>query len=153
MKILVLVDSHHQGNTMKIAEAMAEAAPLTVVRAEEAAGLDFADYDIIGFGGGIYFGKHGASVTEAAGLIHDRPVFVFSTSGTGTEKNNESLVSVLKNNGAEVLGSFACKGLDKFFIFKLAGGINKGRPNEGDLENGKKFILEVIEKYNKKERK
>ncbi len=153
MKILVVVDSHHQGNTMKVAEAMAEAVPMTVVRAEETPQLNFGDYDLIGLGGGIYYGKHGAAISETANTIHDRPVFVFSTSGTGAEKYNEPLVSALKKNGIDVLGSFACKGLDKFFIFKLAGGINKGHPDERDLENGKRFILDIIEKYNKKEEK
>ena len=153
MKILAVVDSSHQGNTMKLAETMAQAAPLTVVKADEAAGLDFADYDIVGLGGGIYFGKHGDAVAGMADKLKGRPVFVFSTSGTGEEKNNGPLLSALKNNGAKVLGSFACKGLDKFFIFKLFGGINKGRPDGQDLENGKKFILDIMEKYNKKERK
>ena len=36
---------------------------------------------------------------------------------------------------------------DKYFIFKLVGGINKGHPDEQDLKNAQKFILDIMKKY------
>ena len=71
-----------------------------------------------------------------------------STSGSKNyDKYNKSLIKLLESKNKTVLGSFGCKGLDKFFIFGLFGGINKGRPNEADLDAAQQFIIELIEKY------
>lgn len=150
MKILAVVESPHQGNTLKIAWAMAEIAPITITDIENLPEYNLHDYDIVGFGSGIYFGRHDKKLMELVGKFCDKKAysFVFSTSGSGSfEKNNKPLVDLLKSKNKVVLGSFGCKAFDKFGPFKLVGGINKGHPDVKDLENAQNFIKEIIEKY------
>ena len=150
MKILAVVESSHQGNTMKIARAMAEVAPMDITSVEDAPKYNFNDSDIVGFGSGIYYGKHDKSIMEFVEKVCDKEAytFVFSTSGSsGFLKNNKPLVDLLKSKNKVVLGSFGCKGLDKFFVFKLLGGISKGHPDKKDCSEAQKFILNVIKNY------
>ena len=135
---------------MKIAEAMAEAAPITIVDVDDAERYNVRNYDIIGYGSGIYAGKFGKKILNHVdnNTADLKNVFLFSTSGTGKEKYNESLVDYLNQSGKNVLGSFACKGLCKWFIFALVGGIAKGHPNMEDFESAQVFIEQIIEKYN-----
>lgn len=151
MKILVIINSTHRQNTMKIAEVMAEAAPLTIVDVADAEHYNVGDYDIVGYGSGIYAGKFGKKIINHINknLEDLKNVFVFSTSGTGKERYNESLVAYLNEQCKNVLGSFACKGLCKWFIFTLVGGIAKGHPDMNDFDEAQTFIEQVIEKYNK----
>lgn len=150
MKILLIIKSSHQQNTLKIAEAMSEVAPLTVTELENAKNYNFNEYDVVGFGSGIYFGKHDKELLEFVKTLCDKPAysFVISTSGTDNyQKYNKTLVNLLESKNKTVLGSFGCKGLDKFFVFKLFGGINKNHPNEADFDAAQQFIIEVMEKY------
>lgn len=150
MKILLIIKSTHQQNTLKIAEAMSEVAPLTVVELENAKNYNFKEYDIVGFGSGIYYGKHDKELIEFVKTLCDKPAysFVISTSGTNNyQKYNKALVTLLESKNKTVLGSFGCKGLDKFFVFKLFGGLNKDHPNEADFDAAQQFIIEVMEKY------
>lgn len=150
MKVLIIVKSKHNDNTMKVAEAMSEVAPVTVTDLENVSGYKLNEYDIVGFGSGIYFGKHDKSLLKFVNSLCDKKkyAFVFSTSGSKNfEKNNKTLINLLERKNKVVLGSFGCLGLDKFFIFALFGGINKDRPNIDDFEAAQRFILEVIKKY------
>ena len=150
MKILLIVKSTHQQNTLKIAEAMSDVAPLTVVELENARNYRLSDYDIVGFGSGIYYGKHDKELIKFVQTLSDNPAysFVISTSGSSKfAKFNKTLVELLKSKNKTVLGAFGCKGLDKFFIFKLFGGLNKGHPNEADYDCAQQFIVEIIEKF------
>lgn len=150
MKILAVVESPHQGNTLKVAKAMAEAAPMEITDTEHLHEYNLHNFEIVGFGSGIYFGRHDKKIMELADKFCDEKAytFVFSTSGSSTfEKNNKPLVDLLKSKNKVVLGSFGCKAFDKFGPFKLVGGINKGHPNEKDLENAREFIKDVIKKY------
>ena len=150
MKVLLVVKSSHQQNTLKIAEAMSEVAPLTVVELENAKNYNFKEYDIVGFGSGIYFGKHDNELIKFVESLCDKPAysFVISTSGTNNYlKYSKKLVNLLESKNKTVLGTFGCKGLDKFFIFKLFGGINKDHPNEDDFDAAQQFIIEIIEKF------
>lgn len=150
MRILVFINSEHRQNTMKIAEAMAEAAPVTIVDIADADKYNVRDYDIVGFGSGIYAGKFSKRIINLIdkNLEDLNNVFLFSTSGTGKIKYNENLVSYLNANCKNVLGSFTCKGLCKWFIFALVGGIAKGHPDTDDFDAAQEFINQVIEKYN-----
>ena len=135
---------------MKIAEAMAEVASINVIGVDEANRYSVGDYDIIGYGSGIYAGKFGKKIIKHIenNLKDLKNVFIFSTSGTGNEKYNEKLVAYLNENCKNVLGSFACKGFCKWFIFALFGGIAKGHPDNEDFEAAKAFIGNVMGKYN-----
>ncbi len=150
MKILAVVESPHQGNTLKVAKAMAEVAPMDITNTEHLPQYNLHDYNIVGFGSGIYFGKHDKKLMELAGKFCDERAytFVFSTSGaSGFLKNNQPLVDLLKSKNKVVLGSFGCKAFDKFGPFKLVGGINKGHPDANDFRESQKFILNVIKNY------
>lgn len=150
MKILLIIKSTHQQNTLKVAEAMSEVAPLTVVELENAKNYNLSEYDIVGFGSGIYYGKHDKELIKFVEGLTDTPTysFVISTSGTNNyKKYSKTLVSLLESKNKTVLGAFGCKGLDKFFIFKLFGGLNKDNPNEADFDAAQQFIIEIIEKY------
>lgn len=152
MKILAVVESKHQGNTRKVAEAMKDAAPITVTDVENAGKHDLSGYDIVGFGSGIYYGKFDKDLTAFVENLCDKKAytFIFSTSGTGDfEKNNKPLADLLEKKNKVVLGSFGCKGHDKFLLFRIIGGLNKGRPNAEDLKKAQKFILDIITKYEK----
>lgn len=134
-----------------IAEAMSEVAPVTVADLDDAKYYKLSEYDIVGFGSGIYYGMHDKEllkfVENSLNLISY--TFVFSTSGSKNyDKNNSALINLLKSNNKTVLGSFGCPGLDKFFLFKILGGINKGRPNCDDYDSAQNFIVNVLKQYN-----
>lgn len=156
MKILIIVKSKHNDNTMKIAEAMSEVAPATVIDLDYAKFYKLSEYDIVGFGSGIYYGKHAKELFEYIKPLCDKEkyCFVFSTSGSKNyEKNNRKLVKLLESKNKVVLGTFGCPGLDKFFIFRLFGGLNKTRPNIDDFDAAQSFITEIIQKYEQIENK
>lgn len=150
MKILIIVKSKHNENTLKIAEALSEVAPVTVTSLDNAKFYKLNEYDIVGLGSGIYFGKHDKELFEFVEPLSDKIkyCFVFSTSGSKNfDKNNSALVKLLESKNKIVLGSFGCLGLDKFFIFNLFGGLNKDRPNMDDFDAAQNFIVDVIKKY------
>ena len=66
MKILIVYMSYHHMNTEKIARAMAEVTGATLSKADEVDPGDLAGYDLIGFGSGIYGGKHHTSILALA---------------------------------------------------------------------------------------
>ncbi len=150
MKLLAIVCSKHLGNTMQIAEAMAEVAPLTITDFENAKNYKLSEYDAVGFGGSIYAGSHDKELIKFISKLENVPPysFVFSTSATGNyKKQNGRLIKLLEEKGSTVLGSFGCRALCKFFIFALAGGVNKGRPNTDDFDAAQAFIGQVMQKY------
>lgn len=150
MKILILVKSKHNDNTLKIAEAMSEVAPVTVVNLHDVNHYKLNEYDVVGYGSGIYYGKHDKELIKfVEGLDNEKSyTFVFSTSGSKTfDKNNAALVKLLERKNKVVLGTFGCLGLDKFFIFALGGGINKGKPDMDDFDAAQQFICGIVEKY------
>ncbi len=150
MKILIIVNSSHRQNTRQIAEAMAEVAPAVIADIENIGEYNTDDYDLIGFCSGIYAGKFGSDIVKFAKNMSDKQqdAFVFSTSGTGKpEKYNADFVKVIESKNKRVLGSSGCKGLCKWFIFALVGGIAKGHPDMDDFEAAQQFITEVMQKH------
>ena len=139
MKILIIVKS--KGNTMQIAEAMADVSPATITSLEDVKNYNLEEYDIVGLGSGVFLGKHYKDLIKFAGTVNNKYCFVFSTSGyNDLNKVNNSLIKLLVDSGKTVLGSFACRGV---FLGK-----NKGHPDTEDFDNAQKFIYEVIDYYN-----
>jgi len=147
MKTLIVCQSVHHGNTMKVANAMAELLSAELRKPGEVTAGDFADYELIGFGSGIYNQKHHASLFKLLGSLEspgNRKCFVFSTASICYLKMHEPLRSALIAKGFEVVDEFICRGfMDYDFTKYLFGGINKGRPNSKDLDKARAFALNL----------
>ncbi|HEY5561997.1 MAG TPA: flavodoxin family protein [Clostridiaceae bacterium] len=149
MKTLIIYASIHHGNTEKVGKAMAECLSADLKKANEVNTNILNDYDLIGFGSGIYGGKFHNNILEMFNKLPNLPnkkAFIFSTSGQGKTEYNNPIEQKLKEKGLKIVGSFGCKGFDTFGPLKLFGGIGKGRPNEEDLQKAKAFAENLIEK-------
>lgn len=146
MKTLIIYDSFHHGNTKKVAEAMADVLQAKLLRYDKVDAYNIIDYDLVGFGSGIYHGKPQNEFIEFIKNLPDiknRKAFVFTTSGNGKEEYNKELKETVSAGGFEIVGSFSCKGFDTWGPLKIIGGKNKGRPTNEDLENAKMFAASL----------
>lgn len=142
MKTLLIYKSIHHGNTEKIAKVMANTLESELLDLKDANTDLIEEYDLIGFGSGIYHNKpHKELIKFIDNLdtVKSKKAFVFTTSGRGIIGYNDLLKKKLSQKGFEIIGDFSCKGFDTWGPFKLFGGLNKGKPDEKDLKNVKKF--------------
>jgi flavodoxin len=144
--VLIYVSTYH-GNTTKIAQEIATGLNAELVNLSETDILDLADYELIGFGSGIYWGKHDRKLLDlVSGLlqVNGKKTFIFSTSGlTAGRVFNRRLRQNVLERGFNIIGEFSCKGFDTAWPLKLIGGMNKGRPNERDLEAAASFAKDL----------
>ncbi len=152
MESLIICKSEHHENTQKIAESMADILNAEAVEPKNVDMEDVQKYDLIGFGSGIYFGKHHKrllKLVDELPEINDKKAFVFATSGMGRfpifHEFNKALKEKLVDKGFDVVDTFSCRGWDTNGIVGIFGGLNKGRPNQNDIENAKEFIKNLIE--------
>ncbi len=66
---------------------------------------------------------------------------------------HDEFEQLLVNRGFVVVGNFSCLGWITTGLFKLLGGMNKGRPNEDDLTEARMFALGLKETYTTLERR
>ena len=141
MKTLIVYTSVHHQNTEKVAKVMAEALEAELVPVANAKPESLTTCDLIGFGSGIYFGKHHKTLlrfVETLPPVTQKRVFVFSTSGDG-KVHHAALKDKLVNKGFVIVDEFCCRGWDTVGPLKLFGGINKGKPDENDLAAARAF--------------
>jgi flavodoxin len=148
MKTLIIYKSIHHQNTEKIAQIIAKILNADLSKPEKTKEKDLKDYDLIGFGSGIYAWKHHQSILNLVNNLNNKKknnkknkkAFIFSTSGSGNTKiNHQVLRKKLKEKGFKIKAEFNCKGWDTFGPLKLIGGINKQRPNKKDLDKARQF--------------
>jgi flavodoxin len=141
MKTLIVYTSVHHQNTEKVAKVMIEELDADYIHTEHAKPETLAAYDLIGFGSGIYFGKHHKTLfqfVETLPTMTQKRAFVFSTCGDG-KMHHTALKEKLVNHGFTIVDEFCCRGWDTVGPLKLFGGINKGRPDEKDLAAARAF--------------
>lgn len=150
METLIICKSEHQGNTQKIAESMAEVMNAETVDPTEVDEEQVIEADLVGFGSGIYMGKHHEDILDLVEELPDtdgKKAFIFSTSGMGKfpifHKFDGKLKEKLNNKEFEILDTFSCRGLNTHGFFGILGGINKGRPNQEDIEDSKEFARKL----------
>lgn len=152
MKILMIIESKHLGNTRKVVDAMNEVVSMTITDTVGASKVNLVDYDLLGFASGIYMGRHDSRLIKFANNLSydERPCFVVSTSG-GKDyvENNKALIDILEHKNKKVLGVYSCLGLDKFFILRLMGGVNKGHPDEDELKQAQSFLTDLVKNLDK----
>ncbi|BDZ67054.1 flavodoxin family protein [Methanobacterium ferruginis] len=146
MKSLLVLYSYHHHNTEKIAKVLAEVLDAEIKWPQEINHEELQDYDLIGFGSGIYSAKHHESLLELADeltKVNNKKAFLFSTAGiTGkskASKDHAALREKLMSKGYTIVDEFQCKGFNTNSFLKLFGGMNKGRPNVRDLKHAEEF--------------
>lgn len=142
MKTLIIYASVHHQNTREVATVMAEELGAELATVSMAQSASLREYDLIGFGSGIYFGKHHKSLlgfVEGLPAVDGKPAFIFSTSGLGGTGMHAALRELMIDRGFSIAGEFSCKGWDTWGPWKLVGGLNKGRPDDRDLEAARVF--------------
>jgi flavodoxin len=147
---LILCSSRHHGNTQTVAERISGVLDAVIADPVEAMAPTIGDYQLIGVGSGVYYGRFHKSMRR---WLHSLPkdigvgreAFVFSTSGLPFLSHwyHRSAVSVLRRKGFDVIGEFSCSGHDSFGPLWLFGGINRRHPNERDLERAEGFTREL----------
>ncbi|MFD0417956.1 flavodoxin family protein [Streptomyces sp. NPDC127108] len=144
MKAVIVCASVSHGNTRRVADSMAQVLGAKVVSPEEADPAELAGADLVGFGSGVFYSRLHPHLTE---FVKALPAgrgraFVFATSGLPelpVAPFTRPLVKVLEGKGYEVDGSFSCRAFDTWAPFKIVGGINKQRPDAGDVEAARAF--------------
>jgi len=153
LKALIICYSYHHNNTQKVASVIADVLGAEVQSPLEVTPTDVVAYDLVGFGSGIYFSKHHKTLRKLADQLppaNNKPAFIFSTSGVEGqgEKLHGSLRKKLQAKGYQILGEFNCPGYDTTIVAKLFGNQQKGRPNEEDLLQARKFAENIKRTYN-----
>lgn len=146
IKSLLVVFSYHHNNTKKIANVLAKVLDAQIKKPQEIKPEEVKEYDLIGFGSGIYSAKHHISLFELADKLPQtisKKAFLFSTAALTSEKkvikDHSKLREKLQSKGFMILDDFQCKGFNTNSFMKYLGGMNKGRPNVEDLQHAKEF--------------
>ena len=149
MKTLIVCVSKSHGNTRRVADRIAEVLDAEVVSPESTDPETLLGYDLVGFGSGIYYMTVDARLRN---LIRRLPAvdhlraFTFCTSGARKVPlldYNTPVRKHLESKGFEVIGSFSCRGFDTVGPFGFIGGINRGRPNDHDLDRAAAFAARL----------
>lgn len=148
MKSLIVVYSYHHNNTEKIATVFAKILEAKIITPKEANPEEIQNYDLVGFGSGIYGEKLYKSVLNLADIlpqVTNKKAFIFSTSGIAEKKNNHKIIrEILQSKGYIIVDEFNCKGFNTNSFLKYFGGMNKGRPNAKDLKNAEEFAQNLL---------
>lgn len=157
-KTLIICQSIHHGNTMKVAETIAKELNAEVKKPSEITAEEVGKYDLVGFGSGIYDDKHHLSLLALAEKLpnnHGKKAFIFSTSGIPVSvfgnkfmenympKAHSALKNILVSKEYEILDEIIFPGFNTNVFLKYLGGVNKGRPNENDLNKDKEFANKI----------
>ena len=146
MKSLLVVISIHHNSTGKIANVFAKVLDAQIKKPQEINPEELQEYDLIGFGSGIYDAKHHKALHNLADKlpqVSNKKAFIFSTSGVTWKskvvKDHSKLREKLQSKGYTIVGDFNCKGFNTNSFLKYFGGMNKGKPNAEDLKNAEEF--------------
>lgn len=152
MKSLLVCVSVSNGSTRRVADRIAEVLGAEVLEPEAVDVETLGDYDLVGFGSGIYFMAVHPRLWKLIRRLpcgDGIPAFTFFTSG-GRELPllgyRRAIHRQLTSKGYDVLDSFSCRGLDTVGPLRLVGGINKGRPNDADLDRAAAFATQLRER-------
>ena len=170
----ILITYHTQsGNTEKVAKAMQEALineEVTLIPVSEAKPDDFETWDIVFLGSGVYGGMIGKNLRQFMKRVVNLPEkFVLFTTHSSNEyethiKAFNKIRRSIQESNSQVIAEFDCLGENKsitperreLFLQNLAPEKQKealefmeklkGHPNADDLEDAKKFVIDLMNK-------
>jgi len=119
MKTLLILYSYHHKNTEKIAKVFAKVLDAQIKTPQQINPDELHEYNLIGFGSGIYGEKHHKTLLDLADKlpqVTNKKAFIFSTSAImGKEKvanDHSTLREKLQSKGYMIVDEFACKGFN-----------------------------------------
>ncbi|MHA2040632.1 MAG: flavodoxin family protein [Candidatus Thorarchaeota archaeon] len=152
MKSLLIVYSYHHNNTEKVAKVFARVLDAQIKTPDQIDPEGLQEYDLVGFGSGIYGEKHHKFVLDLADKLPqatDKIAFIFSTSAImgkdKVAKDHSTLREKLQSRGYVILDEFACRGFNTNSFMRFLGGMNKGRPNAEDLKDAEEFAQKLLQ--------
>jgi flavodoxin len=148
MKSLIILVSYHHNNTQKVAEVIAKVLDAQIKTPEQTTPNELQQCDLIGFGSGIYAGRHHRALrkfVDELPQVVNKKAFIFSTCSNikNSPKYHSLLREKLQSKGYTIIGEFNCAGFITWGPYKLTGGLKKGRPNADDLKHAEEFALEL----------
>jgi ferredoxin len=149
-KCIIICESIYNDNTLKIAKAMTQTLGCYCVSAEEALMLNFDEYQTIGLGSGIYFGKHHPKLFEVIEKLNSsqQDVFIFSTRGNPfLGKYHKHLKDALTKKNKKIIGEFSVRGYDETGPWVIIGGGHRGKPDEKDLKKAVRFAQKTMSQH------
>ena len=149
-KALIICASFHHNNTDHVAKAMGKELNAEIIKPNEFNFNTISEYDLIGFGSGIYHGKHHKSIFDLIEKIetqNNKHAFIFSTCTVPVKITHKEIKENLVKKGFKIIDEFYCKGFMDYSFTKYLGGLNKGRPNDHDLRKAIDFANKI--KYSK----
>jgi len=151
MRAVVVCVSVSHGNTAKVAGVVAQELGAEVAEPEAS---QLGGCDLLGVGSGIFAMAFHPRLRRFVEQLPPAPpgakAFVFWTSGSRqlpVWPYGRRMTAELQAKGYEVIGSFSCRGWDTWWPLRLIGGINKGRPNDADLDAARKFARGLREQF------
>jgi flavodoxin len=157
MKSLLVLFSYHHKNTEKIADVFTRVLGSQIKTPQQVNPEELQEYDLVGFGSGIYGEKHHESVLDLVDKlppVTTKKAFIFSTSAlTGEDKaakDHSMLREKLQSKGYVIVNEFQCKGFNTNSFMRFLGGMNKGRPNAEDLKHAEEFAQNLKQKLQEK---
>ena len=145
MKSLIVCASKSHGNTRRVADRMAEVLDAEVVTPESVDPPTLREYDLVGFGSGIYYMAVDARlrklIRRVPAVDHIR-AFTFFTSGAREAPllaYQKPVRKQLESKGFEVIGSFSCRKLDTVGPFGFIGGITTPTTTTSTAARSRRF--------------
>ncbi|WP_390599816.1 EFR1 family ferrodoxin [Bacteroides sp. f07] len=142
MKSIIFYRSSYRGNTLKIAQSIAEALFAELVSIDSNPAIDLSEYDLIGFGSAINFAAHDIQLQRFVSEQHleGKNIFIFSTRCRPLlGAYHKQLKTIIEKKGGMTVGEFSCRGYDRTGPWVFMNGYNKARPNERDIFKAKLF--------------
>jgi flavodoxin len=111
MKSLLVLLSYHHHNTEKIANVFADVLDAPIRIPQQVNPEELQEYGLVGFGSGIYGGKHHEALLDLADRlpqVTNRRAFIFSTSSDlePPAKNHSALREKLQSKGYVIVDEF-----------------------------------------------
>ena len=72
-------------------------------------------------------------------------MFFIATAGNPMKRYFDSITEITEEKECRERGRFQCKGFDTYGPFKLVGGIQKGHPDETELQEAIEFFKRISE--------
>jgi flavodoxin I len=170
MKILITYYSD-TGNTEKVAKSIKEGIVghyVDFLPVKQVDPLSLESYDLVFLGSGIYayaINRRITSLIKKAPKLPHRFVYFYTHESQNPWPNAfKSIRNIIGQNNCKIIGEFECRGENLKMTEKsrqnamknLAAGekkewekqynLVKGRPNEEDLDNAKKFAQSIMQK-------